>query len=598
MIIPNNLEKPNFGINEGVWEYYTIANQFIGYIVRKPPKKKEEKKYFLPFTYHDKTWVNKWDEDHKAAFYNAQWINVYPDKPIMIVEGEKTAEAAQKLFPEFVCLTWKGGAAAINNIPIEQIKGRKVCLWPDNDMPGINAMAKLKELLAPLCAQLYLFLPTGYALEKGWDLADFNEESDFLDLEFVRELIKESWNTKKSFNIESYPDLSKSKTPKPLDTTNNLKHLLTFFNITVRYNIMKRSREIYVPGKDFYFEERNNDSLTYIENLAVLHDFSLKRIDKHLDSIALENLYHPVRDWILSKPLITTGLFEHFIKIVKTNDPEFSELLIKRWMISAIAALFNEGDFVAQGVLVLQGTGGWYKTSFLAALAPKELQAIKKGTEIDPSNKDNLIRLAKYWIAELGELGGTFSKSDINKLKAHITQDIDEARKPFAAKDSEMIRRTIYAASVNEGNFLVDQTGNRRWWVISLAEPINMNEVKKFNMQQVWREAYEYYLRGERAYLNEEELLILNKSNNKFERIDPFDEKLDSHFDWDNPEVNLMTCTQILNHIGYEKPAAGDPNKISILLTRRNITKGTGRARRCFSMPRMLFNHLVKSTSN
>ncbi|HZM35468.1 MAG TPA: CHC2 zinc finger domain-containing protein, partial [Burkholderiales bacterium] len=71
-----------------------------------------------------------------------------PKSPILIVEGEKAAEAAQALLPDYVVTTWPGGAQAWRHADLNPLKGRRVDLWPDADEPGREAMAKLAGILA------------------------------------------------------------------------------------------------------------------------------------------------------------------------------------------------------------------------------------------------------------------------------------------------------------------------------------------------------------------------------------------------------------------------------------------------------------------
>ena len=613
MIIPNNEQMAIFesyrtknnelilGRFEGAWEYREINGDFHCFNVRYGHLTESHKKEFRPFIYKNNKLISTYPYKTRPI-YNVNSLIRYPDKLVLLVEGEKTADKVQEFFPEYNVITWMGGTSQAKNADITHLKDKKICLWPDKDESGYKAMEVLKERLRWVASEIGMTNPRSLKINKpskigipgldvnncGWDLADLDIEHGEYDFDYIKLMIDESFIEKKQpFDVKSYPQLTESTNPRPLDTTLNFKHLLDFYNIQLKWNIMKRECEATVPGIQFYYEEKDNEVLTYLENLAITHSFKIGRVGQHMDAIALANRYHPVRDWILSKPSTNHEILDIFIKIIKTTDDDLAYLLIKRWMISAIAALFNEGDFVAQGVLVLQGTTGWRKTSFISMLAPQEFKAIKKGSELDPANKDNLIRLAKYWMAELGELGGTINKSESNKLKAHITNELDEARRPYAAKDSQLIRRTIYAGTVNEENFLVDETGNRRWWVISLRECIDTDRIKELDLQQVWRAAYELYLKGERAYLDEDELNRLNKSNEKYEKIDPLAEKLDIFFDWEIPERIEMSATEVLFNIGYDKPDRSLATKMSILLRKRKVPT---KKRSVYLMPKMNFN--------
>ncbi len=93
------------------------------------------------------------------------------EAPVLVVEGEATAEAAARLFPQHVVLTWANGAKAITKADWTPLAGRAVTLWPDADEAGLAAMESLATLLHPLDCELQLVaLPAN--LPAGWDLAD------------------------------------------------------------------------------------------------------------------------------------------------------------------------------------------------------------------------------------------------------------------------------------------------------------------------------------------------------------------------------------------------------------------------------------------
>ena len=62
---------------------------------------------------------------------------------VLIVEGEKTVEAAEDIFKRPVIMSWSGGAKSTHRTDWSIIKDRKVYLWPDNDKEGFEAMVKI-----------------------------------------------------------------------------------------------------------------------------------------------------------------------------------------------------------------------------------------------------------------------------------------------------------------------------------------------------------------------------------------------------------------------------------------------------------------------
>ncbi len=71
--------------------------------------------------------------------YNLDQIAARPADPVLVVEGEKAADAAQTLCPEYVCTTWAGGAQSVKRAELLPLVDRDVTIWPDNDSEGLKA---------------------------------------------------------------------------------------------------------------------------------------------------------------------------------------------------------------------------------------------------------------------------------------------------------------------------------------------------------------------------------------------------------------------------------------------------------------------------
>ena len=55
--------------------------------------------------------------------------------PVIVVEGEKAADAAKVRFPDHVAVSWLSGAGAVGKVDVSPLVGREVVVWPDNDAP-------------------------------------------------------------------------------------------------------------------------------------------------------------------------------------------------------------------------------------------------------------------------------------------------------------------------------------------------------------------------------------------------------------------------------------------------------------------------------
>jgi putative DNA primase/helicase len=372
-----------------------------------------------------------------------------------------------------------------------------------------------------------------------------------------------------------YPDMNGKKI---LDTRRNLKLLLDLHKITIKWNIMLRVREMFIPGIEHFIDEKENADLAYIYELAVLHEMPHLKLDTHLTSIALNETYHPIVDCIINNPWDKKCRLDNFIATIKSKDNDFSYKIIKKWMLSAIACAFSKTGFSNQGVLVLQGDQNIGKTRWVKSLDPINCGAVKEGLLVDPNNKDSVITASQCWIAELGELDGTFSKADIARLKSFITSSVDVVRLPYNPRNSYLHRRTAYIGTVNNSKFLVDDTGNRRWWTVEV-EVINLEH--QLDMQQVWAEVYDIWSKDSQTWLSTDELGILNEKNKEHEQIDPFEEKLleifDWHPDWQNGVTLQLSATQVLEKIGRKTPTKAETTRMGNI-----IVKHTGiKPKRC-----------------
>lgn len=156
------------------WPYRDPQGQIIAYAVRfdLPPKPDDTKprKDVIPFRWLNGKWLNKgWPKDgpERSPLYNLHHLTDRPTFPVLLVEGEKTADAAFRIFPTRIVTTWQGGSKAFAKAGLELLQGRDVVFWPDNDEPGL---AVVDEVLAALPQTRVVSLPLG--LPVGWDLAD------------------------------------------------------------------------------------------------------------------------------------------------------------------------------------------------------------------------------------------------------------------------------------------------------------------------------------------------------------------------------------------------------------------------------------------
>lgn len=162
-----------------VWKYTDFEGNIIGYTCRfdMPDGGKD----ILPATwvYDNETGRERWGWKgfpEPRPMYRLRKLAISPaNAPVLLVEGEKTCQAAQRIATRFVCLSWPGGGKAISHIDFSPLAGRNVIIWPDADTAGQSAAERICKRIHNVAASVRVVTPP-QDVKKGWDLADAEAE--------------------------------------------------------------------------------------------------------------------------------------------------------------------------------------------------------------------------------------------------------------------------------------------------------------------------------------------------------------------------------------------------------------------------------------
>ncbi len=366
----------------------------------------------------------------------------------------------------------------------------------------------------------------------------------------------------KPLSIKSFPNRPRSE-KSPLPTTiANLHFILESYGVLVRYNVIKKKIEVLIPGHKGAPDNIDNVVLSYIFSLALLNGMQIGPIPGYIEVVGDNNLYNPVANWIESKPWDGTNRLAAIYATLTVHPEfpvEFKERLIYRWLLSCVAAALTPSGFTCRGVLTIQGSQGLGKTRWIAALVSDPLlrdQVLRLGHHLDARNKDDVISAVSHWIVEIGELDSSFKK-DVAALKGFLTNDSDKIRRPYGKADSEYPRKTVFAATVNDHNFLVDTTGNTRFWVLPV---VAINHQHGIDMQQLFAQLRIDFERGEQWWLSDSEQAMLESLNSQHRSVSAIRESIEAALEFDpdlKPKIAALTATELLKCLGYKNPSNG-----------------------------------------
>lgn len=235
-----------------------------------------------------------------------------------------------------------------------------------------------------------------------------------------------------------------------------------------------------------------------------------------VQAVAEQNRFNPIKDYLdrVAKnwdrePRLDTWLTDY----LGVDETEFTKAVGARWMISAVARIFQPGC-QADHVLLLEGEQGKRKSTALHTLA---------GTDwftdhiSDIDSKDARMELHGVWIVELGELA-SIRRADLEKVKTFITATHDNFRPPYGRRVQRVPRTNVFTGSTNAKTPFTDPTGSRRFWPVRCG---HIDTDKIFDdRDQLWGEACVRYRQREPWWLDTDELtkLATDEQDDRYEQ--------------------------------------------------------------------------------
>lgn len=391
----------------------------------------------------------------------------------------------------------------------------------------------------------------------------FNEAAERCEEPLEQSELATIWNSAKGFfhgTIEKDPNYLNSTEYAALDfgggsekrirvTLDVLKSVLDSLNIRFRLNIITGKVEIDGMPEQYSRSNAVNTLPAMLIDYMAHHNMRCTRqaLDDMLLLVEDENRYNPIEDMLTSTHYDGTDRLTAIYEILGVSGCERYKLYVRKWLHQCIAMALNDEvcPYGADGVLVIRADQGAGKTLFCSKVACRP-EWFAEGVSIDLNNKDTIIQSTSVWIAELGELDSTL-KREQSSLKAFITKTKDTYRRPYARAATDTPRRMSFCATVNPSEFLNDETGSRRWWVIE-PEKINSGRLQELPQEwfmQLWAQVYnELYLVNPQGFrLTEAERAELEAANAKFDKPLAGEIEILDQLDWDAPPVRWAWCT-------------------------------------------------------
>jgi hypothetical protein len=324
------------------------------------------------------------------------------------------------------------------------------------------------------------------------------------------------------------------KRKKTGDYLNILKNL----GYSFKYNLCTNNIE--VNGKPI------TDSLA-AEIRGKLRDAGAEHINAAEDAYiahAWQNRYHPLRDYFASLTYQGQDVITELASYFQDANNIFP-LFLKRWLVGSVARIMQRAQ---NRMLVLDARQGFGKDYFSRWLCSPMPEYYHEGA-IDPDDKDCRIRLMSTWIWTVSELGSTTRTRDRESLKSFLTLETVKDRKPYGHFDIQGPAIASFLGTINnEGGFLSDPTGNRRFMVCKMLD-VDW-AYSKLDVEQIWAQAYDLYLTDEPWNLTDDELTQANEINDGYQIEDLTVAAIKKYFRIDkNEKMWWVSTMDIVEHL-------------------------------------------------
>ena len=583
------------GLPEASWCYRDAEGRVLGFIRRF--RTSDGGKEIVPLTLwrNVKTgeliWKDRaWPEPR--PLYGLDRIAAKPDATVVIVEGEKCADAAQEEFPDLVVVSWPGGSGAVDKANWEPLCGRSALItWADADsqrrkptkeekaagvdpktlpylpaaaQPGYKAMAAIRARFDALnqAGKMKLYdvqLPEPGALPDGYDVVD--AIAGGLKGEALRGWLRE--NAKPFGKPHAPPKAGAGRRGKPphddewRDKLLWKKGELTDCLANV-YDILSNRREwagvlawdefsvktmkCRPPpyGGDTGAWEGVDDSRTamWLTREECLQASS-QRVAEAVETLARANPIHPVRDWLRSLPQwdgvrrLPTWLSD-FLGVQDSEYVRRVGAFFLRGMVYRVMRPGCKFDYC----LVLEGPQGKGKSSALRILAGEWFQ----DTDLDLNNKDAMASLAGVWLYEFAELGSV-TRAESTRQKSFLSRQSDKYRPVYGRRDITALRQVAFAGTTNDWEWNKDPTGGRRFWPVDCRGELNLEGLEAIR-NQLFAESLSDYDAGRRYWPTPQEQQELFDPE-QLQREQP-DSLVDTIHDWVFKQVQDFSVSNVI----------------------------------------------------
>lgn len=246
-----------------------------------------------------------------------------------------------------------------------------------------------------------------------------------------------------------------------------------------------------------------------------------------VSEIAFQNRFHPVRDYFDSLEWDMTPRLQNWLSAYAgAKDTPFVRAIGKLLLLAAVRRVRQPGCKFDE-MVVLEGGQGTGKSTALRILAIND-EWFTDEVPLHGSGKEAIEALSGKLIVEAAELKG-MSAGKVEHLKAFVSRQVDRARLSYGRVTTEMPRQCVLVGSTNSDAYLMDSTGNRRFWPVKI-ECFDLDALRR-DRDQLWAEAVYWEAKDESIRLDPDLWNAAAAEQQARQLKDPFEVTLHTRLD-------------------------------------------------------------------
>ncbi len=251
-------------------------------------------------------------------------------------------------------------------------------------------------------------------------------------------------------------------------------------------------------------------------------------VNRFIDSTRIEQ-YDPVNSWLDQLPKWDGhDYIADMAARVPTSQPHWQKYL-RYWLVGMVAQ-WRESDKQLTGnalTPLLIGRQGCGKTRFCKIILPPELRDYYNDKLNFKNEFDLNIALTSFALINIDEFDKTTNSQQI-VLKYLLSSSDVKFRPPYGKTIKFYRRYTSFIGTTNQLKPLVDPTGSRRFVCVGVTGNINFED--NLYHEQLFAQALHLFNKGERFWLNDDEIATLIQENEPYQHLNDLVEMIGETF--------------------------------------------------------------------